>query len=59
MNDFWTAIIYIDEQLYMPCRLTPHAIRKEGQNAAYGAGRFCFEETSFRFLVAKVKSTKI
>lgn len=59
MNDFWTAFAYINEQLYMPCRLTPHAICEEVQNAAYGAGRFCFGETSIRFRVAKATPTKL
>lgn len=59
MNDFWTAFTYINEQLYMPCRLTPHAICEEVQNTAYGAGRFCFGETSIRFRVAKATPTKL
>ncbi|WP_047392494.1 MepB family protein [Exiguobacterium sp. s168] len=59
MNDFWTAFTYINEQLYMPCQLTPHAIYEEVQNATYGAGRFCFGETSIRFRVAKVTPTKL
>ncbi|EZP58360.1 MepB family protein [Exiguobacterium sp. RIT341] len=59
MNDFWTAFAYINEQLYMPCRLTPHDIREETQNGAYGAGRFCSGETSIRFRVAKATPTKL
>lgn len=59
MNDFWTAFTYIDEQLYMPYRLTPHGICEEVQNATYGAGRFCFGETSIRFRVAKATPTKL
>lgn len=59
MNDFWTAFTYINEQLYTPCRLTSHALREEAQNAAYGAGRFYFGETSIRFRVAKETPTKL
>lgn len=39
--------------------MTPHAIHEESQNAAYGANRFCFGETSIRFRVAKLTPTKI
>ena len=59
MDDFWIALAHINEQLYVPCGLTPHAIRKEVQNATYGAGRFYIGETSVRFRVAKVTPAKL
>lgn len=52
-NDFWTAFTYINEQLYIPCQLTPHGIREEGQNAAYGAGSFFSRKRPFVFWLLK------
>lgn len=57
MEGFWAVLAYINEQLYIPCRLTPHAMCEEVQNVTYGAGRFYVEETSVRLLRAKRECT--
>lgn len=59
MEDFWAVLADINEQLYIPCGLTPHAMCEEVQNVTYGAGRFYIGETTVRFRVAKVTPTKL
>ncbi len=59
MNDFYTALTYINKVLYEPSDLTLTSVREEKQNAKYGAGIFQIASKTVRFRVSNVTPTKI
>lgn len=40
MNDFYTALNYINEMIYEKINLTVESAKEEKQNSKYGAGTF-------------------
>jgi len=59
MNNFSTALTYVNNFFYEPNGLTIKAIREETQNSEYGAGVFQLNSKSVRFRVAKETPTKL
>ncbi|GIN74250.1 mep operon protein MepB [Bacillus sp. J14TS2] len=59
MNDFLTALTYINKMIYKPNHLTVKAVQEEKQNAKYGAGTFQLSSKTVRFRVANVTPTKV
>src|SRR5699024_6304151 len=59
MNDFHTALNYVNKLIYEPNDLIVKSIQEEKQNSQYGAGTFQLSSKTVRFRVAKVTPTKI
>jgi len=59
MNDFYHALTYVHQRLYIPNQLLIEDIQEETQNADYGAGIFQLNAKSIRFRVAKITPRKI
>lgn len=59
MNDFYTALNYVNKLIYEPSGLTVKSVLEERQNAKYGAGRFQLSARKVRFRVANTTPTKI
>lgn len=53
MNDFWTAFTYINEQLYMPCRLTHMLFAKKFRIQHMERVDFVLEKRPFAFGLLK------
>ncbi|WP_018759047.1 MepB family protein [Paenibacillus terrigena] len=58
MNNFYSALTYVNEIFYEPNHLKINSIREETQNSEYGAGIFQLDSKSVRFRVAKITPTK-
>lgn len=58
MNDFYTALNYINEMIYEKINLTVESAKEEKQNSKYGAGIFNLSSKSVRFRVANTTPTK-
>src|SRR5690625_1030238 len=59
MNDFYTALNYVNKMIYEPNDLTVKSVQEEKQNSKYGAGRFQLSSRTVRFRVANITPTKI
>lgn len=58
MNDFYTALHYVNKMIYEPNGLTVKLVQEEKQNAKYGAGTFQLSSRTVRFRVASITPTK-
>src|SRR5690625_7886295 len=54
MNDFYTALNYVNKMIYEPNDLTVKSIQEEKQNSKYGAGTFQLSSRTVRFRVANI-----
>lgn len=59
MNEFYSALTYVNKMLYEPNYLIVKDVHEEVQNSDYGAGIFQLNSKSVRFRVAKITPTKI
>ncbi len=59
MNDFNTALNYVNKMIYEPSGLTVSSVQEEKQNAKYGSGIFHLSSKTVRFRVAKTTPTKV
>lgn len=59
MNDFCTAINYVNKIIYEPNDLTVKSVQEEKQNSKYGAGTFQISMKTVRFRVANITPTKV
>lgn len=59
MNDFYTALNYVNKMIYEPNDLTVKSVQEEKQNSKYGAGRFQLSSRTVRFRVANITPTKV
>lgn len=59
MNQFHSALSYVNKMIYEPNHLTVKLIQEEKQNCKYGGGRFELSSRTVRFRVAKITPTKI
>src|SRR5699024_8866875 len=59
MNDFYTALNYVNKMIYEPNNLTLKSVQEEKQNAKYGAGMFQLSSKTVRFRVANITPKKI
>src|SRR5699024_3466399 len=59
MNDFHTALNYVNKLIYEPNDLIVKSIQEEKQNSQYGAGTFTLYSKNVRLRVAIVTLTKI
>jgi hypothetical protein len=58
MNDFYTALDYVNKMIYEPNGLPVKSVQEEKQNAKYGAGIFRLSSRTVRFRVANITPTK-
>lgn len=58
MNDFYTALNYVNEMIYEPNNLSVKSVQEEKQNSKYGAGKFRISSKTVRFRVAKITPAK-
>ncbi|MDX8045246.1 MepB family protein [Gracilibacillus sp. S3-1-1] len=58
MNDFYTALNYVNKMIYEPNDLTLKSVQEEQQNSKYGAGTFRLSSRTIRFRVANITPTK-
>lgn len=58
MNDFYTALNYVNKMMYEPNDLTVKSVQEEKQNSTYGAGRFQLSSRTVRFRVANITPRK-
>ena len=59
MNDFYTALNYVNKMIYEPNELTVKSVQEEKQNSKYGAGTFELSSRTVRFRIANITPTKI
>ena len=59
MNDFYTALNYVNKMIYEPSGLAVNLIKEEKQNAKYGAGIFQLSSKTVRFRVANITPNKV
>lgn len=59
MNDFYTALNYVNKMIYEPSGLTVKSVQEEKQNSKYGAGIFRLSSRTVRFRVANITPTKV
>lgn len=52
MNDFYTALNYVNKRIYEPNDFTVKSVLEEKQNSKYGAGIFRLSSRTIRFRVA-------
>ncbi len=53
MNDFYTALSYVNKMIYEPNDLTVKSVQEEKQNSKYGAGTFRLSSKTVRFRSCK------
>lgn len=58
MNDFYTALTYVNKMIYEPNDLNLKSVQEEQQNSKYGAGTFQIASRTVRFRVANTTPTK-
>src|SRR5699024_2985894 len=58
MNDFYTALHYVNRMIYEPNDLIVKSVQEEKQNSKYGAGTFQLSSRTVRFRVANLTPTK-
>ncbi len=59
MNDFYTALDYVNKMIYEPNDLPVKSVQEEKQNSKYGAGTFRLSSRTVRFRVANITPTKV
>ena len=59
VNDFYTALNYVNKMIYEPNNLTVKSTQEEKQNSKYGAGTFRLSSKTVRFRVANITPTKV
>lgn len=59
MNDFYTALNYVNKMIYEPNDLTVKSIQEEKQNSKYGVGIFRLSSRTVRFRVANITPAKV
>jgi hypothetical protein len=59
MNDFFTALSYVNKMIYESNHLTVKSVQEEKQNSKYGAGTFQLSSKTVRFRVANITPTKV
>ena len=59
MNDFYTALSYVNKMIYEPNELTVKWVQEEKQNSKYGAGTFGLSSRTVRFRVANITPPKV
>ncbi|MFP3727875.1 MepB family protein [Priestia filamentosa] len=59
MNNFFTALTYVNKMIYESNRLTVTSVQEEKQNSKYGAGTFQLSSKTVRFRVANITPTKV
>ncbi|WP_078552008.1 MepB family protein [Bacillus alkalicellulosilyticus] len=59
MDDFYTALNYVNKMIYEAIGLTVESVQEENQNSKYGAGIFKISSKTVRFRVAKITPTKV
>lgn len=59
MNDFYTALNYVNKMIYEPNDLIVKSVQEEKQNSKYCAGTFLLSSRTIRFRVAKITPTKV
>ncbi|MBM7585369.1 hypothetical protein JOC86_001911 [Bacillus pakistanensis] len=59
MNDFYTALSYVNKMIYEPNNVTVKLVQEEKQNSKYGAGTFRLSSKTVRFRVANITPTKV
>ncbi|GKV65129.1 MULTISPECIES: MepB family protein [unclassified Sporosarcina] len=58
MNDFYTALDYVNKMIYEPNNLLVNTVQEEKQNSKYGAGTFQLSSKTVRFRVANITPAK-
>lgn len=58
MNDFYTALHYVNKMIYEPNNITVKSVQEEKQNSKYGAGTFQLNRRTVRFRVAHTTPAK-
>lgn len=58
MNNFFTALTYVNKVIYESIHLTARSVQEEKQNSKYGAGTFQLSSKTVRFRVANITPTK-
>ncbi|MGB2871128.1 MepB family protein [Psychrobacillus psychrotolerans] len=59
MNDFYTALSYVNKMIYESNDLTVKCVQEEKQNSKYGAGTFRLSSKTVRFRVANITPQKV
>ncbi len=59
MDDFYTALNYVNKMIYEANDLTVESVQEEKQNSKYGAGTFKLSSKTVRFRVANITPTKV
>ncbi|MGG1219912.1 MepB family protein, partial [Priestia endophytica] len=59
MNNFFTALTYVNKTIYESNHLTVKSVQEEKQNSKYGAGTFQLSSKTVRFRVANITPTKV
>ena len=59
MNNFFTALNYVNKMIYESNHLTVKSVQEEKQNSKYGAGTFHLSSITVRFRVANITPTKV
>lgn len=59
MNNFFTALTYVNKMIYEPNHLIVKSVQEEKQNSKYGAGTFQLSSKTVRFRVANITPTKV
>lgn len=59
MNNFYTALTYVNKMIYEPNHLTVKSVQEEKQNSKYGAGTFELPSRTVRFRVANITPNKV
>ncbi|MFJ7941789.1 MepB family protein [Peribacillus sp. NPDC096622] len=59
MNNFFTALTYVNKMIYESNHLTVKSVQEEKQNSKYGAGTFQLSSKTVRFRVANITPTKV
>ncbi|MFS0614993.1 MepB family protein [Lederbergia ruris] len=59
MNNFFTALTYVNKMVYESNHLTAKSVQEEKQNSKYGAGTFQLSSKTVRFRVANITPTKV
>ncbi len=59
MNDFYTALNYVNKMIYERNDLIVKSIQEEKQNSKYGAGTFRLSSRTVRFRVANITPNKV
>ncbi len=59
MEDFYTALNYVNKMIYETIDLNVESVQEEKQNSKYGAGTFKLSSKTVRFRVANITPNKV